>query len=139
MCHIITILILPSFSAIKKTQSLISLHVASDFFIRDIHYMRKNKYIWQVISPHEIIWHQNNCDRGWRFFNNCLERREGTYNGNGTWKNATTSLIAKNMLTTLFAVIQTEQYDEAIELTLASQYVPQKPIICYVSLIRPTE
>lgn len=136
VCHIITILILPSFSAIKKSQSLISLHIAADFFVRDIHYMRENEYLWRLISPNEIIWHQNEGDRGWRFFNNCLERREGTYNGNGTWKNATTSLVAKNILATIFTVIKTEQHDEAIELTLVSQCAPQKPIICYVSLAR---
>ena len=52
MGNIITRLIIPSCISLKKSQSIIMLHIAADFFVRDIKNMRENIYQWKVISPH---------------------------------------------------------------------------------------
>lgn len=131
-CHIITFLIIPSLSAMRKTQTIIALHIASDLFVRDIRVMRQGRPCWKLVTPHELIWNHNDCDVGWRFFNHCLERREGTYD-NG-WRSSHTSIIAKNVSDAVFLAEKEQEDIRGIELTITPENNKGKHIICCVSL-----
>lgn len=131
--NILTRLIIPSFISLKKNQSIIALHIASDFFVRDIRNIKKKLPIWKVISPDELIWENDTMSIGWRFCHNRLERREGMYHGN--WKKAKKSIIATGILDAMFTV-EKDKKDAMVglKLTLTSTYAPKNPIFCYVSL-----
>jgi type II secretory pathway component PulJ len=130
-CHIITALIVPSSAALRKCQSLIGLHIATDLFVRDIRSMRTADYQWKITTPHELIWEQNGRDIGWCFCDNRLERREGLYNKG--WKNSTLSTIARGIESTFS---HDKRFDSivGIELILKPQWNKKKEVACYVSL-----
>ncbi len=131
-CHIITTLIIPSFFSLRKTQSLIAIHVATDCFIRDVKNRKEGKYTWNVIQPHELIWQVGDHNIGWSFADNRVERREGIYK-NG-WKEVKTSIVAKGVASAIFAVEKHGNDIIGIELSLTPLYAPQKPITCYVAV-----
>jgi hypothetical protein len=132
MCHIITALIIPSFFSLRKNQSIIALHIATDFFVRDIHALKNGNYSWKVILPHELIWHHNDHDIGWSFSHNQLERREGIYNGN--WHQAKASIIARGLSRVRFNPEKEAEHIIGLELVLISECAPEKPVISYVAL-----
>ncbi len=132
-CHIITSLIIPSSSAMRKCQSLISLHIATDLFVRDIRLLRTADYQWKIIAPHELIWEQNGRNVGWCFSHSRLERREGFYDTK--WNNSTLSTIAMG----IEAVFRYDKQGDdimGVELTLIPQWNKKKAVTCYVALIK---
>ncbi|HLC06905.1 MAG TPA: hypothetical protein VJJ26_01830 [Candidatus Babeliales bacterium] len=132
-CHIITSLIIPSLSAMRKCQSIIALHIASDLFVRDIRTKRGCKYDWKLITPHELIWHQDDHDIGWCFSGNRLNRKEGIYDKG--WKKSTASIIAHGIAQAVFAIEKNNDHIVGIELSLTSQSNPKSPVICYVAIL----
>lgn len=135
ICQVITSSVIPSLISLRKTQSLISLHIASDFFIRDIKAITDDHNAWKVAVPHEMIWQTKQVNDvegsiGWRFSDNCLERREGLYDG--VWKNAKTSIVAKNLTNVTFSPERDDNGIIGITLIMASQLIPEKPVLCYV-------
>lgn len=130
MCHLITFLVLPSLVSLRKTQSLVTLHTASDFFVRDVKAMAREAGVWKVTTSHELIWHKNDGDVGWSFTDNRLERKEGIYEG--TWKHAKTSIIAKGLVNAVFTPHQHGDQIVGIELVMISQHAPEKPVVCFV-------
>ncbi len=131
-CHIVTSLIIPSFSSIRRSQSLISLHIATDLFVRDIRIMRNSEHQWKVIRPQEVIWNQGNSDIGWLFVDNRLERREGTYDEE--WKNSTMSTIARNISKATFIYETRGGRVVGIELVMMPPWQKEKPVTCYVAV-----
>ena len=131
ICHIIVSLIIPSFTNIRHTQSIIAMHVATDIFVRDIHNIDKS-VIWKHTIPTEIIWHTGKQDIGWRLQDTCLERIEGVYN-NG-WKDKTVSIVANGIRNIDFTYKKDGPDIKAIELSLLPAASPHKPIICYVAV-----
>jgi hypothetical protein len=128
--HIITSLLLPSLSETRINKSLIALHIASDLFVRDIREMRNTHYKWHIITPHELIWHSNNLDTGWRYTENRLERTTGVYGKSG-WKSKTTSLVATGITQGTFIVDRDEKGIIGIEMSLISDVAPKKAVVCY--------
>ena len=132
-CHIVVSLIIPSAGAMRKCQSTIALHIASDLFVRDIRLMKSGTYQWKSISPQELIWSQDTIDVGWCVSGNCLERREGVYDKG--WKSSKTSIVAKNIARGVFTVEQKNNRDMGVELVLTPQKDEKKPVVCYIGLI----
>jgi type II secretory pathway component PulJ len=133
-CHLVVVLIIPTFSSMKKCQSVITLHIASDFFVRDIRSVRQNVDTWKVISPPELIYNHENHDIGWSFLGDHLERREGTYNGN--WKGIKASIIARGLSNVVFIPRKDQDRIIGMELILTPKCDIRKPITCYVALRR---
>ncbi len=132
-CHIITVFIIPSFAVMRKNQSIVALHIASDFFVRDIRSMRNGTHAWKLISPQELIWEREGFAIGWRFYQNSLERREGIYKDH-TWHKTIVSIIAKDIAHLIFTTEKNGDVLIGISLIMTSQYAHVKPITCYVSL-----
>jgi len=132
-CHVITVFIIPSFAAMRKNQSIVALHIASDFFVRDIRSMRNSLYTWKLVSSQELIWEKEDIAVGWRFYQNCLERREGIYKDN-TWHKTIVSIIAKDIAHLIFTPEKNRDTIRGMNLTITSVYAHTKPITCYVSL-----
>ena len=135
ICQAITSLVIPSLISLRKNQSLVALHIASDFFVRDIKTIANEPDAWQIILPHELIWRKKQVDEnanaiGWRFIDNRLERREGLYEGN--WKKVKTRIIAKGLTKVIFSPEKDANHIIAIELSMTSSLAAQKPVICYV-------
>jgi type II secretory pathway component PulJ len=133
MCHAITVLIIPSFSSLRKTQSIIALHIATDVFVRDIKSTQNGKYTWNVMLPQELIWQKDDYNIGWCFYQNRLERREGMYKG-GNWQAVKTSIVAKGLSNAVFTPIKDNNGIVGVELTLTPHGAAKKPVACYVSL-----
>jgi len=131
-CHIIVSLIIPSFSTMRKCQSIIALHIASDLFVRDIRAIKSYPCHWKLVTPHELIWQEGDHDVGWCCSDNRLERKEGIYNQG--WKHTTTSVVAAGIKQATFAVEQHNKVIIGIELTLIPLIDQKKPIICYVAI-----
>lgn len=131
MCHIITILIIPSFVSLRKNQSVIAMHIATDCFVRDVKNM-KDGDTWNVMFEHELIWPVGDHNIGWSFSDHRLQRKEGIYK-NG-WSDVKTSIVAKGLENAVFVVKKDNDQIAGIELTLTAQCCPQKPVSCYISL-----
>ncbi|HSC25123.1 MAG TPA: hypothetical protein VLB80_02800 [Candidatus Babeliales bacterium] len=133
-CHSILSLIIPSISAMRKCQSIIALHIASDLFIRDIRAMRKLNNSWKVMNSQKIIWKiDDKHDIGWCFYDNCLVRIEGIYDQK--WKNKITSIVATELLKSSFNFTRDNNNKAiGIELIMTPMADPKKPIICYAYL-----
>lgn len=134
-CHIITSLLLPSFTTNRQCASLIGLHIASDLFVRDIRIMRNGTYAWKRISADELIWQSNGNDIGWLFIRDRLERREGIYHEG--WSHKKTSIVATGLKKVTFSAKKADNCIVGIEMTLIPVVHRQKPIICYVAVNRP--
>lgn len=132
-CYMITALIIPSFLSIKKNQSLIAIHGATDFFVRDIKNMRNAQCVWSVMTPHQLIWQIGDHHIGWFFSDNRLERKEGIYK-NGVWTEVKTSIVAKGLANALFTPQKSSTIVIGIELILTPVLSPQKPVNCYVAV-----
>jgi len=129
VANIITSLLLPSLVETRKCKSIIALHIAGDLFMRDIRTMRSKVYQWKKITPHEVIWHSDECDIGWSFTENYLERKEGVYNKD--WHGKKTSIIAMELDKGEFIVENHKNHVIGIEMRLTSQQAPQKIVSCY--------
>lgn len=135
ICQAIVSLVIPSLISLRKNQSLIALHIAADFFVRDIKMVTNEQDAWKIILPHELVWRKKDRDDsanaiGWRFFNDRLERREGLYNG--TWKQVKTSVIVKGLVNATFTPQKNNNDIVGIELVMISHHAPEKPVVCYV-------
>lgn len=131
-CHIIISFIIPSFSAMRKCQSLIALHIASDLFVRDIRMIKGNECEWKLITPHELVWQAKDGDIGWGFVDNRLERKEGMYNQG--WKSKKTSVVAANIAQVAFVAEKAHDKIIGIELTMKPVFAVKEPIVCYVAV-----
>lgn len=129
VANIITSLLLPALVETRKCKSIIALHIASDLFMRDIRTMRSKAYQWKKVTPYELIWHSDECDIGWSFTENYLERKEGVYNKG--WRSKKASIVATELDKGEFIVEYHKNYIIGIEMRLASQQVPQKIVSCY--------
>ncbi len=132
IANIITSLLLPSLTATHTCRSIISLHIASDLFVRDIHHMKGKPYQWKKISQDELIWHTDDHDIGWCCIKKRIERREGIYN-NG-WKSKKTSIISSGIKHGTFTVENHHNHIIGLEMSLVSDYAPHKTVIGYASL-----
>lgn len=131
-CHIILSLIIPSLTSVRRCQSIIALHIASDLFVRDIRSIKNNKPHWKLITPYELVWQAGEHDIGWCFSNNRLERKEGIYDQG--WKSKTTSVVATGITQAIFTVEKANNKIIGIELALTPVIAQKKPIICYVAV-----
>ena len=129
--HIITVTLLPSLAATRSYKSLIALHIATDLFVRDIRGIRSKPHTWRHIMPHELIWHTDEHDIGWRYHKNRLERSTGTYN-NG-WKSKKTAVVAAGIAQGTFTAEYHKNRIIGIEMTLIPEIDPKKEIICFCS------
>lgn len=134
MCQVITILIIPSLSSLRKTQSIIALHIATDVFVRDIKNIKDGTCEWNVILPHELIWQEKDRNIGWCFNQDRLERREGTYKK--SWQDVKTSIIARGISNASFTADKDEKGIIGVELVLTPQCMPKKTVTSYVCLRR---
>lgn len=128
-CHIVLSLIIPSLLSMRRCQSVIALHIASDIFVRDV---RAGIYNWKVTKPHELVWQVGDHDIGWCFTDNRLERNTGMYNQG--WKSKTTSIVAAGINQAVFSVEKTNKQIVGIEMVLIPVNAQKKPIICYVAV-----
>lgn len=135
MCQIITIHIIPGLSSLRKTQSIIALHSATDVFVRDIKNIKDGTCVWNVILPHELIWQEKNQSIGWCFYQNRLERREGTYKKG--WQDVKTSVIARGISNARFTAEKDDKGIVGMELALTPHCAPKKTVTSYVCLRRP--
>lgn len=132
ICHIITVLIIPSFISLRKNQSVIAMHIATDCFVRDIKNIKNGQDAWHMISPHELIWSVGDHNVGWSFTDHRLERREGMYQKG--WKEVKTSIIAKNLSKAVFTPEKDHDRIKGITLTLTPLSTSVKAITCYVAV-----
>lgn len=132
MCHVITMLIIPAFSSLRRTQSIIALHVATDVFARDMQNIKNSVDTWNVMLPHELIWQQDDHNIGWRFHQDRLERREGVYKKG--WQESKKSIIARGVLSAVFTIERGDEGIMGVELTITPHCAKKKVIACYVSL-----
>jgi 1,2-phenylacetyl-CoA epoxidase PaaB subunit len=129
LCHIIASLVIPSLTSVRKSQSIMALHIASDIFVRDIH---AGVDQWKLVTPHELIWQSENRDIGWSFSDFYLKRTTGLY-GVG-WKNKTTSIVASGVAKATFTPEKHQGRIVGIELVMESKATQNKPVICYVAV-----
>lgn len=134
MCQVITSLIIPSLAATRKCKSLMTLHIATDLFVRDIRTMRNMPYMWKLVTSQELIWHVADHDICWRFVEDRLERIEGLYN-NG-WKSKKASVIAVGIFDGYFKTKKHKNRICGIKMTIMPKIKDNKPIICYVSAVQ---
>jgi hypothetical protein len=128
-CHIILSLIIPSLLSMRRCQSVIALHIASDVFVRDVRAGIDN---WKVTKPHELVWQAGGHDIGWCFTDNHLERNTGMYDKG--WKSKTTSIVAAGINQAVFSVEKTNKQIMGIEMALMQASAQKKPIVCYVAV-----
>jgi hypothetical protein len=132
-CHIIVSLIIPSFASMRRCQSIIKLHIATDLFVRDIRAIEGNVCKWKLITPHELIWQAGDHDIGWSFTDNRLERKEGTYNKE--WKGKSTSIVAAGIAQVSFTVEKAKNNKIiGVELVMIPVVDLKKRVECYVAL-----
>jgi len=131
-CHIVASLIIPALADMRKCQSMIALHIASDFFVRDIRAIKEDVNTWKKVSSKELIWRQDDHHIGWSCGDNHLERREGIYNGG--WKGTKASIIAKELSNSVFTVQREHDCIRGVELLLAPACNMKKPIVCYAAI-----
>lgn len=127
--HIIVSLVIPSLTSVRKSQSIMALHIASDLFVRDVH---AGIHSWKLISPHELIWQGNESDIGWSFADHYLKRTTGLYDG--VWKNKTTSIVAAGVAQVTFTPEKAQDRVVGIEMKLDPKAAQKTPIICYVAV-----
>jgi len=130
-CHIIVSLMIPSLFSMRRCKSIITLHIASDLFVRDVRAINEQSH-WKIIAPHELVWRTGDHDIGWSFSHNRLERREGVYGER--WKSKTTSVVAAGIAQATFTVEKHKGHVIGIELALTPTVAIKKPIICYVAI-----
>lgn len=130
-CHVIVSFIIPSFASMRKCQSIIALHVASDLFVRDIHAIKSNQD-WKKITSQELIWHTNQNDIGWCFMGNQLIRHMGIYDKQ--WKQKTTSIVATGIGQGVFTVEKAHNTVVEVTLSITPIVAPHKPILCHVAV-----
>lgn len=130
--HVITKLVIPSFSSLAKNTSIVALHIASDIFVRDVVKIQEHGCVWKVVSPHELVWQIDDLTLGWYFSENSLKRKEGASSDN--WRNVKKSIIAKDLIDTVFIIEKDKEDIIGIELIMKPRYTPEKPIKCYVSI-----
>ena len=116
----------------RKCQSIIALHSASDLFVRDIRAIKKPECYWKVIAPHELVWHTQEGDIGWCLVGSRLERTEGLYDQK--WKNKTTSVVAAGIAQVTFTVEKSKGHIVGVECSFIPVVDPKKPIVCYVAV-----
>lgn len=131
ICHMIVSLVIPSLSSLRKTESIIALHIATDLFVRDIQAGVKE---WKVLKPHELIWKTDDSDIGWSFIDNQLKRTTGLYDKG--WKNRTTSIVATGVLSARFQPEKSKNSIIAVELVLEPKAFQSRSITCYVATIK---
>lgn len=128
LCHIIASLVVPSLTSIRKSQSIMVLHIASDLFVRDIH---AGVSQWKLVTPYELIWQSETEDIGWSFSDCYLKRSAGLYDGG--WKNKTTSIVAAGVAQATFTPEKYQNHIVGIELMMEPK-AQRKPIICFVAV-----
>ena len=128
-CHIILSLIIPSLLSMRRCQSVIALHIASDIFVRDV---RAGIHNWKVTKPHELVWQVGDHDIGWCFTDNRLERNTGMYNQG--WKSKTTSIVAAKIAEVAFTIEKANGQIMCIEMVLSQDNAQKKQIVCYVAV-----
>jgi hypothetical protein len=132
LCHIIVSLIIPSLSSIRTCQSVVTLHIATDLFVRDV---RAGIDTWKVIKPDELIWQTDDSDVGWSLSDNRLVRNTGLYS-NQEWKNKTSSIVAVGIDKIIFRPEKAHNQIVGIGLELIPIAAHKKPIICFVAVKR---
>jgi hypothetical protein len=132
LCHIIVSLIIPSLTSVRKSQSIMALHIASDLFVRDIHAGVES---WKLITPHELIWQKEQDDIGWSFSEGYIKRTTGLYDQG--WKNKTTSIVAAGVADVTFTAEKAQDRIVGIEFTIEPK-AQKAPVICYVA-VKPKE
>ena len=130
-CQVIVSLIIPSFASIRKSRSIIALHIATDLFVRDIHSITNNND-WKQMSSHELVWHTDKEDIGWCFSGNHLIRHTGIYNQG--WKHKISSIVATGIEQGVFTVDRGPNNIIGITMSFIPVVSPQKPIICHVAI-----
>jgi hypothetical protein len=115
-CRIINSLIIPSFIKTRTYQSLIALHLVTDLLVKDLRSAHGKMHTWNLVTPHELIWHNGEKNIGWRFIENRLERTEGIYDNN-KWKKKKRSIAAAAINEVTF-IVETGNNVSTIECTL---------------------
>jgi hypothetical protein len=129
LCHIIVSLIIPSLTSVRKSQSIMALHIASDLFVRDVH---AGVYNWKLITPHELVWQSKESDIGWSFADPYLKRTTGVYDG--VWKNTTTSIVAAGVAQVTFTPEKAQGTVVGVEMKLEPKAAQEKPVICFAAV-----
>lgn len=129
LCHIIASVIIPSLTSVRKSQSIMALHIASDLFVRDIH---AGVDAWKLVTPHELIWHSENGDIGWSFSDCYLKRTTGLYDAG--WKNKRISIVASGVEKATFTPEKYQNNIVGIELVMEPKTTRSKPVMCYVAV-----
>ena len=132
LCHTILSLVIPALSSIRKCQSVVALHIATDLFVRDVH---AGIHAWKVINPDELIWQTYEGDIGWCLSGHRLVRNAGAYN-NQEWKDKTSSIIAADIDKVTFTPEKAQNQIIGIELTLVPKDAQKKSVLCYVAVRR---
>jgi hypothetical protein len=134
-CHLITVFIIPSFYVLRKNQSVFSLHIATDFFVRDIKSIEEKGCLKLVVSCHQCLAISNNYAIRWSFFKDHLERKEGVYKDD-KWGESHSSIAAKNIKNVLF--MEEKQQNSptivGLSLTLTPELEEKNVVECYVCL-----
>jgi hypothetical protein len=128
-CHIILSLIVPSLLSMRRCQSVIALHIASDIFVRDV---RAGIHNWKVTKPHELVWQAGDHDIGWCFTDNRLERNTGMYDKG--WKSKKASIVATGIAEVVFTIEKANEQGVGIEMVIIQASAQKKPIVCYVAV-----
>jgi hypothetical protein len=134
ICHILSSLIIPSLIATRKYAALISLHIATDSFIRDFRLLQQNKAgSLRRASDQEILFNDGSKDIAWRINNNTLERIEGTFSTK--WKEKTVSIIATNIYQGSF-IIKEDRNSIEIELIIIPACDHNYVVTAYKAIVK---
>jgi type II secretory pathway component PulJ len=120
-CHIIVSLIVPSLFSIRRSQSIIAMHIATDLLVKDIY---QGVILWKETKSTELMWQNKDHDISWRIDHGRVERKE----------NGTTSIVATGVDQGFFSITKRENDIMGIELTLIPTVDKKKVIVSYVAV-----
>jgi len=96
----------------QKQELLITLYLAHDMLVRDLHDAPVDPLLWKEIQHDTLIWHTKKGDIGWQRKQKQLVRKEGRYNAQKhRWSKVTISLIANQVTQVSFTCTRKPEID----------------------------
>lgn len=83
----------------------ITLHMAHDLLVRDIHGASSKRETWKKIEPDIVIWHIGRKDVGWQYKKGQLLRIEGNFDeSTNRWHKKVQSVVAQSIAEVQFHI-----------------------------------
>lgn len=120
---------------LNQKSVLISMYLAQDLFLRDIHLAPASFSKWKKITLSEIIWSITDHDIGWTFKEKKLYRNEGNYNKQDQkWDKKTTSVSVQQIDKVNFFINKQVDLSNIKNVVIEYTISGMKPITEIVSL-----